>query len=163
MDRNRPRKYEFAVLVAIISILALLLMQGLERMRAEVEEATVQTEAAAIRVELMDWLAHREAVGGKLPESRNPLRWIARQPEAYLGELNAAPEQRGVWYFDSQRDELVYRFRSAREARFRLVSGVEAANVQGRLAGIGLRRLDVPEKNVTATTQSAVNLGEVVK
>ena len=49
MDNIRPRKYEFAVLVVIIGILALVVMGALERVRDEIEEASVQTEAAAIR------------------------------------------------------------------------------------------------------------------
>ena len=143
MDNIRPRKYEFSVLVVIIGILALVVMGALERVRDEIEEASVQTEAAAIRIELLDWLAHREAVGGKLPESRNPVRWVARQPEAYLGELEEAPSDRGVWYYDLKQQMLVYRFRSGRDARFRLVVGAEAAGVQASLAGVALRRVDV--------------------
>ena len=144
MDNIRPRKYEFAVLVVIIGILALVVMGALERVRDEIEEASVQTEAAAIRIELLDWLAHREAVGGKLPESRNPVRWVARQPEAYLGELEEAPSDRGVWYYDLKQQMLVYRFRSGRDARFRLVVGAEAAGVSASLAGVALRRVEVP-------------------
>jgi len=148
MDIVRPRKFEFAVLVAIIGILAVILMSALERARENLEEAAVQSEAAAIRVELLEWLAHREIVGGKLPESRNPVRWIARQPENYLGELDAAPKERGVWYFDTRRQELVYRFRFTREARFRLVRGVEAASVPGSFVGVGLLRVEVIAENV---------------
>ena len=48
MDNIRPRKYEFSVLVVIIGILALVVMAALERVRDEIEEASVQTEAAAI-------------------------------------------------------------------------------------------------------------------
>jgi hypothetical protein len=142
IDTNRPRKYEFLVLVGIIGILALVLLGALDRIRGEFEEAAMQSEAAAIRVELLDRLAHREAVGGELPGSDNPLRWIARQPAGYVGELDTPPEQGGVWYLDRRRDELAYRFRSGREARFRLVRGRDAANVQGGLAGVGLRRVD---------------------
>jgi hypothetical protein len=142
IDTNRPRKYEFSVLVGIIGILALVLLVALDRIRGEFEAAAMQSEAAAIRVELLDRLAHREAVGGKLPESDNPLRWITRQPAGYVGELDPPPTQGSVWYFDRRRDELVYRFRSGREARFRLVRGREVANVQGGLAGVGLRRVD---------------------
>ena len=148
MDTIRPRKFEFAVLVAIIGILAVVLMSALERVRENFEEAAVQSEAAAIRVELIDWLAHREIVGGELPESRNPIRWIARQPENYLGELDGAPKKRGVWYFDTRRQELVYRFRFDREARFRLVRGVEAEGVPGSFVGVGLRRVEVVSESV---------------
>jgi hypothetical protein len=148
MDTNRPRKYEFLVLVTIIGILAVVLMGALDRVREEFEAAAVLSEVAAIRVELLDRLAHREAVGGELPESRNPMRWIVRQPEGYIGERNAAPQERGVWYFDSTREELVYCFRSSREMRFRLVRGAEVANVQGGLAGVGLRRVDIAGESV---------------
>lgn len=148
MDTIRPRKFEFAVLVVIVGILAVILMSALERVRESFEEAAVQSEVAAIRVELLDWLVHREIVGGKLPESRNPIRWIARQPQNYLGELDGAPKERGVWYFDTGRQELVYRFRFEREARFRLVRGVEAAGVQGSFVGVGLRRVEVVSENV---------------
>jgi len=136
------RKYELAVLVLAVGVLALVLMRALDGAREEIEEATVQSEAAALRVELLDALAHREAFGGALPPGDNPLRWAGREPAAYLGELDAAPAARGVWYFDRAHGELVYRFRSAREARFRLVRGAAAAGVPGTLAGIGLRRVD---------------------
>ena len=142
MDSVRPRKYEFAVLVVIIGALAMVLMGALERSRAEIEEATVQTEVAAMRIELLDWLAHREAFGGKFPESRNPIRWVGRQPEGYLGELEEAPADRGVWYYDLKQQLLVYRFRAGREARFRLEVGVGAAGVPASLAGVALRRVD---------------------
>jgi len=72
MDRREGRRYEFPVLVAIIGVLAFLLMNALDRVREEFEEAAVQSEVAALRVELMDRLAHHQLVGGALPESRNP-------------------------------------------------------------------------------------------
>ena len=142
MDRRQARRFEFTVLVIIIAILASLLLQALENMRTEFEEATMQTEAAALRVELLDRLAHHQAVGGSLPESRNPLDWVERRPETYLGERDAAPKTGGVWYFDRRRQELVYRFRPAREARFRLARGSETGGAKGSLGGIGLRRVD---------------------
>ena len=138
------RLYELAVVVLVVAVLAWLLMRALDRAREEVEEATVQSEAAALRVELLDAQAHRAAFGGALPNGDNPLRWVGRQPAAYLGELDAAPAARGVWYFDRARGELVYRFQSGREARFRLVRGAEAAGVAGTLGGVGLLRVDTP-------------------
>ena len=140
--RQTRRKFEFAVLVLIVGALALFLLRALDNAREEIEEATVLSEVAALRVELLDALAHREAVGGALPASANPLRWAGREPAVYLGELDAAPVARGVWYFDRAHGELIYRFRSGREARFRLVRGAQAAGVPGTLAGIGLLRVD---------------------
>ena len=152
MATGKTRKYEFAVLVVIIAVLALLLMRALEWTREEIEEAAVQSEAAALRIELLDWLAHREAKGGKLPASNNPLHWVRRVPENYRGEFDVPPEERAVWYFDRSHDELVYRFHSGREARFRLERGLGAApgaeNTPARLAGVGLRRVDHPATGV---------------
>ena len=138
------RLYELAVVVLIVAVLAWLLMRALDGAQQEIEEATVQSEAAALRVELLDVQAHRATFGGALPTGDNPLRWVNRQPASYLGELDAAPEAGGVWYFDRARGELAYRFRSGREARFRLVRGAEAAGVAGTLGGVGLLRVDTP-------------------
>ncbi|MFT3961192.1 hypothetical protein [Propionivibrio sp.] len=146
MDRRAARRYEFPVLVAIIGVLAFLLLDRLDGARAGFEDAAMQSEAAALRVELLDRLAHHQAVGGRLPDSRNPVVWAGRAPENYLGERDAAPADGGVWYFDTRRQELAYRYRSGREARFRLVRGAEAAGAQGSLGGIGLLRVDIPKK-----------------
>lgn len=142
MDWIRPRKLEFALLIGLIGFAAVALFQALGRMSEEAEESAVQAETAALRVELLDRLAHRELYGGALPESRNPLLWVARRPNPYLGEIDTAPSQGGVWYFDRSREELVYRFHSGREARFCLVRGADLDKVPAGLSGIGLRRLD---------------------
>lgn len=134
--------YEFAVVAAILGVLAWLLLGAIERTAQSVEEAGVQSEAAALRVELLDAQAHRAAFGGPPPAGDNPVVWTGRAPAAYLGELDAAPLEGGVWYFDRPRGELAYRFRSGREARFRLVYGAGAANVAGGLGGVGLLRTD---------------------
>jgi hypothetical protein len=133
--------YQFAIVAAILGVLAWVLLGAIERTAQSVEEAGVQSEAAALRVELLDVLAHRAAFGGQLPAGNNPVVWTGRAPAAYLGELDAAPLKGGVWYFDRPRGELVYRFRSGREARFRLVYGAGAANVAGGLGGVGLLRI----------------------
>ena len=144
MNRRATRKYELPLLVAIIGILSVLLLNALESMRAEIEEAAMQSEVAALRVELLDRLAHRQRVGGPLPVSPNPLRWVERTPQNYLGERDSAPEETGVWYFDTRREVLVYRFRAGHEAVFRLIRGREASGVAANLGGVGLQRVDAP-------------------
>ena len=139
------RRYEFALIVTIVGVVALLLMRALESTRDALDEAGLQAEVAALRVELLDVLAHREAYGGELPQSANPLRWVARAPAAYLGEFDsadAAPQTRGVWFFDRSRGELVYRLHSGRDARLRLQRGADAAPATGALGGVGLLRVD---------------------
>ena len=136
------RKYEFAVLVLLVSLLAFLLLRAVDRAQETLEEAAVQTELAALRVELLDVLAHQASQGGALPLGANPVRWVGREPAAYLGEREAPPAERGVWYFDLRRAELVYLFHSGREARLRLLRGSEAAGASGALSGVGLRRVN---------------------
>ena len=136
------RRYEFAVLVLVVAALALILLRALDDVQQSIEEANVQSETAALRVELLDVLAHQASQGGALPQSANPLRWVGRQPAAYAGELESPPAVTRVWYFDLRREELVYRFRSGREARLRLVRGNEVAAAPGALSGVGLRRVD---------------------
>lgn len=132
------------MLVVIIGVLAVFLLSALERARVEMEEASVQSEAAAIRIELLDRIVHRESVGGELPQSSNPLRWIGYVPTGYVGELDSAPAARGIWYFDRKTEVLVYRFQLGGEARFRLARGMSGAGASGILAGVGLLR----EENV---------------
>jgi hypothetical protein len=143
------RKVELAVLVLIFAALVAFLLPALERARVDIEEATLQSEVAAIRVELLDRIAHRELAGGALPQSDNPLRWIDRVPNGYLGEFDArdardtrdaVPKTNGVWYFERASGELVYRYQRGNEARFRLVRGADAGAAQAKLAGVGLVR-----------------------
>ncbi|SDI18629.1 hypothetical protein [Propionivibrio dicarboxylicus] len=141
MDWVRPRKFELALLVAIVGGLVFVLLTALERTREDVESSAVQTEVAALRVELLDRLTHRELYGGMVPDSRNPMLWVARRPAGYLGEIDTVPVEGGVWYFDRSRQALVYRFRSGRESCYKLVRGGEAPSALGQLSGIGLRQL----------------------
>jgi hypothetical protein len=138
---------EITVAIAVAALVSLFLLRALVQTSEGVEEEIVASEVAAIRVELLDRLVHRETVGGALPATGNPLRWGGRVPAGYIGEVDAAPDAAGLWYFDRARDELVYRFRSGREARFRLVRGGAAPGTPASLAGVALQRIDVaPER-----------------
>jgi hypothetical protein len=136
------RYYEFAGVVILVSILALVLMQALGRARSDMEEAGVQVEAAVIRTELLEVLAHRETFGGDLPKSDNPVEWVASKPRNYRGALDKAPDEKAVWYFDQQAGELIYRFEDGHRARFRLSREAGPTNARGVIAGVGLLRLD---------------------
>lgn len=143
MAASDRRKYELALVVGIVAIVAAFLFPALERTRAELEESALQAEITAIRVELLERIAHRELAGGALPQSANPLQWIARVPRDYLGEFTDAatlPAKSGVWYFDRAAGELVYRYRRGGEARFRLVR--DGAGAEAKLAGVGLVRVE---------------------
>lgn len=136
------RYYEFAIVIVLLGILAVVLMQGLGKVRGEMEEAGVQVEAAAIRSELIEVVVHRETFGGVLPKSDNPVEWVATTPRNYRGAVDQAPEEDAVWYFDRSTKELVYRFRDGHRARFRLSRDAGRSGSRGVVAGVGLLRLD---------------------
>lgn len=136
------RYYEFAVVVVLIGILALVLLQALGRAGSDMEEAGVQAEVSAIRIGLMEVVAHRETFGGSLPKSENPLDWVASRPANYLGEVDGMPDSKSVWYFDRRTRELVYRFRDGHRARFRLSRDGNVESPRAVVAGVGLLRLE---------------------
>jgi hypothetical protein len=136
------RNYEFALVVVLVSVLVLVLMQKLNSTRDDMEEAGMQMEAAAIRAQLLEKVVHREAFGGGLPPSDNPVDWLPAPPRDYLGELVRAPERTSVWYFDRRENVLVYRFRDGHAARFRLSRQAGQTDSRGVLAGVGLQRLN---------------------
>ncbi|NTV70945.1 MAG: hypothetical protein HGA71_12450 [Azonexaceae bacterium] len=136
------RYYEFAIVVVLISVLALLLLAALGRTSNEMEEAGVQAEVATIRMGLIEVVAHRETFGGNLPKSDNPLDWVATRPANYLGEVDGMPDSKVVWYFDRRTKELVYRFRDGHRARFRLSRDGNVESPRAVVSGVGLLRLE---------------------
>ncbi|HLO63424.1 MAG TPA: hypothetical protein VK165_10745 [Azonexus sp.] len=136
------RYYEFAIVVILISILALVLLAALGRTSNEMEEAGVQAEVATIRLGLIEVVAHRETFGGSLPKSDNPVDWLATRPANYLGELDGMPDNKSVWYFDRQARELIYRFRDGHRARFKLSRDGNVESQRAVVASVGLLRLE---------------------
>ncbi|MBS1144452.1 MAG: hypothetical protein H6R14_1858 [Proteobacteria bacterium] len=136
------RYYEFAVVVILIGILAMVLLKALGRTGSELEEAGVQAEVSAIRVGLIEVVAHRETFGGSLPKSDNPLDWVANRPANYVGEVDGVPDSKSVWYFDRRERELVYRFRDGHRARFKLSRDENLDRPRAVVAGVGLLRLE---------------------
>lgn len=142
MGGYRERKFELAVAATILGVLFFVLLRALNWAQREMEEAMVQAEASALRIELLDRLSHREAFGGQSPTSLNPVAWAGRAPPGYVGELDGAPHERGIWYFERRSAVLVYRFQHGGEARFRLVRMTGAQDAPAALAGVGLLRLE---------------------
>ena len=136
------RYYEFFLVVIIISLLSLFLMNRLNAVRDEIEAATVQADAASMRLQLLEVIAHRETFGGLVPVSDNPVDWLASPLQAYQGVLDDAPAAHSVWYFDRRQKVLIYRFRDGHAARFRLNRHIGQSENRGVLAGVSLQRLD---------------------
>lgn len=136
------RYYEFALVVILVCLLALVLLHALSAAQKEMEEAAVQAEVAAIRTQILEAVAHRETFGGQLPLSENPMDWIAAKPFNYAGAWDAAPQGGGIWFFDKNGKVLVYRFRDGHLARFRLSRDASGSGLRGVFSGVGLLRLD---------------------
>jgi hypothetical protein len=136
------RYFEFFVVVILLGILGMVLVHQLDKMRSAMEEAGVQAESVNIRAQVLEALTHREAFGGRLPASDNPVDWMTTPPANYRGALDEMPDSVSVWYFDRRQKLLVYRFRDGHAARFRLSRDAGRSESRAVLAGIGLQRLE---------------------
>jgi len=102
---------ELVVVVTVIGVAAALLMQRLflylELAEKASMESTVRVVKTGLQLRLAELiLSNRQAEAGEL-ESTDPMRWLTERPGNYAGAYRAAPE-RGSWYFDFSRQELVY-------------------------------------------------------
>ena len=104
------RYYEFAIAVTLIAVVSLFLLASLDSVRSDMEEALVQSEAASMRLELAEAVVHRVASSGSLPQSNNPVDWVASKPASYRGAFDTAPDERSIWFFDRQAGELISRW-----------------------------------------------------
>lgn len=137
------RRYlEFALVVTLVSVLALVLLRALGVAQKDMEEAGVQAEAAAMRTQILEAVAHRETFGGQLPQSDNPMDWIAVKPYNYVGERDGVPQDGGVWFFDKNGKVIAYRFRDGHLARFKISRDAGVRGLRGVVSGVGLVRLD---------------------
>lgn len=135
------RHYEFALITIILLILIGVALRFLAEAEKDAEGARLQAEVMSIRAQLMERSVHRETFGGALPESANPMDWIAERPANYRGARVPGAAEVGLWYYDEQKKTLVYRFQNGEEAYFYLsLQGGESA--RGVPGGIGLVRVE---------------------
>lgn len=105
---------ESAVAISVVGVLAATLLQRLLYVEEYAEKTAMELTIANMRAGM------RGRVGllliadqaSKIPTlaGENPVQWLEREPENYLGELEQAPrpQPKGKWYFDLKRRELVY-------------------------------------------------------
>ncbi len=134
------RYYEFALVVVVLGLISLFMLQRLNAVRDNMEEATVQSDVASMQMHLLETIAHREIFGGTLPASENPVDWLPSPPRAYLGVLDQAPAENSVWYFDQRQKVLVYRFRDGHSAVFKLNRNTRQGENKGVFSGVSLQR-----------------------
>lgn len=136
------RYYEFALALIIVAVIFLFLLERLNRVRDDMEAAAVQAEFASMQMQLLERITHREVFGGALPSSENPVDWLAGAPKEYRGVLDSAPQDVSVWYFDSRKKMLVYRFRDGHSATFLLNRHSRQGENKGVFGGISLQRIE---------------------
>ena len=136
--------FELVVALTVLAVLGFFLLKGIAYVQEAAEQTAMERTVSALEFGLRYEAASRVASGRQRDKAElarlNPMQWLARPPENYLGELPQPPEAakaRGSWYFDLEKREVVYRlrldehFRSARkgsnELRWQVVTeGPEA-------------------------------------
>lgn len=111
---------EVSVVVVVISVLAATLLQRLSYVQEYAEkvamELTVSHFQSALRFKVGELLIADRAIEISMLAGANPVDWMDRLPENYQGVLNSTPgtAEKGQWYFDEKRRELVYTVNSRR-------------------------------------------------
>lgn len=109
---------ELVIAIVIVSVLMVVAIDRLLRLRFEAERAAVASVIGALRSALyiefagaaaQGRLAAMDGAGGS-----NPMLRLAEKPEGYAGEFfgpDPATFEPGAWYFDTRERALVYRVR----------------------------------------------------
>lgn len=106
---------ELVIVIVIVSVLLVIAIDRLLRLRFEAERVTVQSVIAAMKSGLYVEFAAAAAGGrdARIDAARgtNPMLRLAERPESYAGEFfGADPKlfEPGTWYFDTRDRALVY-------------------------------------------------------
>jgi prepilin-type N-terminal cleavage/methylation domain-containing protein len=117
-ERGGPRGFsllELLIVVVLVSVLLVVAIERLLRVRFEAERAMVQTVIGAMRSALYIEFAAAAANGElrRMDAARgaNPMASLAERPESYAGEFygpDPALFEPGTWYFDLRDRAIVY-------------------------------------------------------
>jgi prepilin-type N-terminal cleavage/methylation domain-containing protein len=107
--------FEFAVVVVIVGVLAIVLLERLlvyqEYAEKTAMEMTVRNVRTGLRYQIADLMNQDRMREVDRLLNENPVTWLETPPPNYLGQFrNPAPDQiaPGNWYFDTAKRELVY-------------------------------------------------------
>jgi prepilin-type N-terminal cleavage/methylation domain-containing protein len=116
---------ELLIVVVIISVLMVVAIDKLLKLRYEAERVMVQSVVAALRSALYVEFSASTARGerNRLDSLRgsNPMLRLSEKPDGYAGEFygpDSAVFEPGTWYFDTRDHALVYvlRFQNSSSA-----------------------------------------------
>ncbi len=133
-------RLDFAVTLTVISILATLLLNSLNRAQVSIEQMTRDAELNNIRLAIAESWVHKQvshqSINIKALVNTNPMRFINEQPKNYIGEISAKPHGLyTVWYFDINRKQLVYVHSDATEVRYALINTASKSSSSKLSAG----------------------------
>jgi hypothetical protein len=137
-------RFDFAVSITMIAMLAALLLVSLNRAQSQAEVLAMEADVANMRWGLRELWAHRNAIGQSLDigeiDNANPLQLLNDRPKNYSGEYAHTPAgAQSVWYFDSKTKRLVYVFSDGRQVRYRLTGTAKLNRASlGAVGGIDL-------------------------
>jgi len=154
LPRHAPsaHRFDFAVTLTVIGILATLLLGYLNKAQKDIEKVIVETELNSLRLSLTEYWVDKslknQSIDSKTLEDSNPMLLVAERPENYIGEFSEAPSnKKEMWYFDTKKKQLIYVFNDGHQARYSLSS--TAGQAKASLLTIGGLDLvkDVTEVN----------------
>jgi len=127
-SRHAPsaHRFDFTVTLCVIGVLATLLLHYLNEAQADIEKVILKTELDNLRLGLAEVWIHKSVTNQLIDiealKSSNPILLIATRPENYIGESVQMPKgSKSIWYFDTQKKQLVYVFNDGQQAAYKLV------------------------------------------
>ena len=120
------RRFDFAITLCVIGVLATCLLHYLNAAQGEIEKVILETELNNLRLGLAETWVHKnvmnESINIDALKDSNPMLLIAEKPANYVGEHTQAPSNsKAIWYFDTQKKQLIYINKDGLEAAYILV------------------------------------------
>jgi general secretion pathway protein G len=150
--------YEFAISAAVLAVLAGLLLTRASFYQEEAERVAVRELVGTLRraLQLRVSSLHGQR-GTRALLEENPLDWLAKKPDNYLGEFYSPELEKmpgGNWLFDRRDRCLIYLLNNHKSFYFQasnlLKFKVEFARLQGQAAQATGRPAEVPTALVLA-------------
>lgn len=133
-SRHAPsaHRFDFAVTLSVIGILATLLLHYLNETQNDIEQVIVKTELNNLRLGLAETWVHKnvthQPIEIKALNDSNPMLLVISRPQNYIGERSGAPSSgKEIWYFDTTKKRLIYLSNDGHQTQYRFISTVGQA------------------------------------
>lgn len=141
-SRHAPstHRFDFAVTLSVIGIMATLLLHYLNDSQNEIEQVIVKTELNNLRIGLAETWVHKNVTHQPIDiealKDSNPMLLVTASPQNYIGERSAAPSSvNEIWYFDTTKKRLIYVSNDGHQTQYRFIS--TAGQAKASLLTIG--------------------------